>query len=496
MHRLLKRQLDKCFGSEALNDEALQKFVSFVNESYMHFDSSQELLQHTMKISNEELFETNKRLLEESRIHNIILNSLKESVLEISPEHIGLDNDLLKIADILKEEVFKRKAIEKELVKARELAEQSLKTRETFFANMSHEIRTPMNGVIGMSRLLAETELTSEQSKFQEVIQSSAEDLVIIINDILDITKMSSGNLVLEAVDFNLCDLLKDVSKLMCYKAEEKGIYLRLNCDKGESEAYKSDPTRLKQILINLLGNAIKFTEKGGVELRMKILKSYFDRDTMKFSISDTGIGIEAEKVETIFTSFVQEDETTQRRFGGTGLGLSISKQLVEALGGELVVESIKDVGTTFHFTIDIFHGEANDSSEVKIEEDKDLNNIKVLLVEDNEINTMLATEVLKKWNCQVDAVVNGKMAIDKSDLEEYDVILMDMQMPVMDGLEATQYIRKTLKLNIPIIGFTANALIGEKENCLNVGMDDYITKPFMPDDLYGKITALIRAYQ
>ncbi|MFK7755857.1 MAG: ATP-binding protein [Flavobacteriales bacterium] len=495
MHRLLKRQLAKCFGQDSVKDEALQKFVSFVNESYIHFDDSQELLQHTMRVSNEELFETNKRLVEESRIHSIILNSLKESVLEISPEHERLDNDLLKIADILKAEILKRKSIEKELVKAREIAESSLKTRETFFANMSHEIRTPMNGVIGMARLLAETELTAEQSKFQKVIQSSAEDLVIIINDILDITKMSTGNLVIESVDFNMCDLLKDVSKLMCYKAEEKGIYLRLNYDNGESGAYKTDPIRLKQIMINLLGNAIKFTERGGVELKVRILNSYPDKDTIRFSISDTGIGIAENKIDTIFNSFVQEDESTHRRFGGTGLGLSISKQLVEALGGELVVESTRDIGTSFQFTIDVAHGTLTTEAEEKIEEDKNLNNIRILLVEDNEINTLLATTVLEKWKCRVDAVENGKLAIDKSDLEEYDVILMDMQMPVMDGLEATEYIRKTLKLSIPIIGFTANALIGEKENCLNVGMDDYITKPFMPDDLYNKIASLVRVY-
>jgi len=483
----------KSFGSDVVHDESLNKFINSIGDSYKHFEESQELLQHAMVLSNEELFETNKRLIEESRLHNLILNSLKESILEISPVHIDLDNDLLKIVDILKEEIVKRKAVEKELVTAREIAENSLKTRETFFANMSHEIRTPMNGIIGMTRLLAETNLDEEQSKFQNVILNSAEDLVVIINDILDITKISSGNLMLESLDCCICELLDDMIKMMRLKAEEKGIYLRMLCYEKKIKAHKVDPTRLKQVLINLLSNAIKFTEKGGVTLSVELVDSKDQVDSIKFKIVDSGIGIAADKVDAVFSSFVQEDESTNRRYGGTGLGLAISKQLVEAFGGELFVESTKNEGTTFHFTLDLPHGELKEKV-VYSEEEKDLKSANILIVEDNEINTMVATAVLEKWNCNIHAVENGKKAVELEDLEKFNVILMDMQMPVMDGIEATQYIRNKLKLTIPIIGFTANALLGERENCLNVGMDEYISKPFMPDDLYNKIVSLIRA--
>lgn len=491
MHGLLKRQIKKSFGADFLIDERMKKFLDSVNQSYTHFDDSQELLQRTMEISNEELFESNKRLVEESVRHSLLVNSLKESIREISPGQKVIADDLLKIADELKSEIVKRKQVENELEKAREIAESSLKIRETFFANMSHEIRTPMNGIIGMSRLMSETKLNNEQKKFQRVIQSSAEDLLVVINDILDITKMSSGNFSLETTNFSLNQMLEDISKLLELKANEKGIYLKLKYDLGIAKASNSDPIRLKQILINLIGNAIKFTEKGGVILAVDLEKKKVNSDIVRFAISDTGVGIAPEKIKTIFNSFVQEDESTNRRFGGTGLGLTISKQLVERFNGELQVESIKGNGATFYFSIEIPHGEIKSESILLTAEVKDLKNISILLVEDNEINVFVATTVLSKWNCRIESAENGQIALDRLSVLKYDIILMDMQMPVLDGLEATRYIRETLKLNVPIIGFTANALQGEKENCLKAGMDDYVTKPFDPDELYRKIKLL-----
>ncbi len=381
-----------------------------------------------------------------------------------------------------------------ELVTAKNKAEQSSIAKEQFLANMSHEIRTPLNGIDGMGKLLEETSLTKEQQGFVLAIRMSSENLLVIINDILDFSKIEAGKLTIEKIDFNLKESISQSLKTVYYEAEKKDVLLASKIDENISELLIGDPTRLNQVLINLLSNAIKFTQEGHVKLNCYLIEQSPRSNKIKFEVIDTGIGIETDKLEKIFESFSQEDDSTTRKFGGTGLGLSISKHLVDLFHGELKVKSIKGKGTSFYFTLDFPIG----SSTNRLKDDpsliqwNSLVNKKILLVEDNNINQLLATTILKKWEVLVEVAENGLVAVEKLKEQNYDVILMDMQMPVMGGIEATAIIRKELKLTTPIIALTARAIKGVDKECLDAGMNDYISKPFDHAELFNKILNLI----
>ena len=382
----------------------------------------------------------------------------------------------------------------KELIQSKLRAEHSSKAKEQFLANMSHEIRTPLNGIDGMTRLLDSTSLSNDSQEYVNAIKSSSENLLVIVNDILDFSKIEAGKLSIEKIGFNLTKILNQVIKSSCYKAEEKGVLLESNIDGKIADILIGDPVRLQQIVINLLNNALKFTSKGFVKLNCTLISTKNNLNTIKFEIDDTGIGIEKNKLDTIFESFSQEDDSTTREFGGTGLGLSISKHLVELFNGQLLVKSEKNKGTSFYFTLDLPIGNEDDLPEdlTVVNEPESLENKRVLLVEDNEINQFLATTILKQWKMNIDIADNGKIALDRLKEQNYDVILMDVQMPIMGGLEATELIRNTLNITTPIIALTANAIKGDNEKCIEVGMDDYISKPFNHSILYNKILKLI----
>ncbi|MGB0882263.1 MAG: ATP-binding protein [Vicingaceae bacterium] len=381
----------------------------------------------------------------------------------------------------------------KELTISKKKAEKSSKAKEQFLANMSHEIRTPLNGIEGMTRLLQETDLNEEQKKFVSTIKISSANLMIIINDILDISKIEAGKLTIEKIKFDLKNNCEKTLETLSFKAEEKSIALIFNYDDNISSVLLGDPTRITQVLINLINNAIKFTKSGSVNLTCTLVKETEHYNRIKFEVNDTGIGIAKDKIDKIFESFSQEDESTTRKFGGTGLGLSISKELVELFKGKLEVSSKKGVGTSFYFTIDLprTKDELNEESEILMMPES-LENKSVLLVEDNEINQFLAKTILSKWKMNVTVAENGEIAIEKLKANSFDVILMDVQMPVMGGFEATSIIRKKMKLKTPIIALTANAIKGDDNKCIEIGMDDYISKPFDHSILYNKILKLI----
>lgn len=381
-----------------------------------------------------------------------------------------------------------------ELTSAKIKAEQSSIAKEQFLAKMSHEIRTPLNGIDGMAKLLEKTSLTNEQKEYILAIRTSSDNLLVIINDILDFSKIEAGKLSIEKIGFNLKEIITRVINTMSYKAEEKGISLSSDIDVNISDILIGDPTRTNQIIINLLNNAIKFTTKGCVKLNCKLVGKSPTTNTIKFEVIDTGIGIDPEKLSKIFESFSQEDDSTTRKFGGTGLGLTISKQLVEIFNGELKVKSKKGKGTTFYFTIDFPIGSSKDwiKDDVDVTDWGLLEHKKILLVEDNKINQFLAAIILKKWKMEVEIAENGLIAIEKLKNQNYDVVLMDLQMPEMGGVEATKIIRNELKLEIPIIALTASALKGVDAECLDAGMNDYISKPFDQSVLYNKILKLI----
>ncbi|MEI7982115.1 MAG: ATP-binding protein, partial [Bacteroidota bacterium] len=367
------------------------------------------------------------------------------------------------------------------------------KTR--FLANMSHEIRTPLNAIMGMVRLLRESKVEPAQIKLLDNMKISSENLLSIINVILDFSKIESGQIEIERTDFNLHELVHRVYDANDFRAEEKSIKLRYSVDERIHEFLKGDPVRLQQILNNLVSNAIKFTKDGIVELRCELAGKQNGKDSILFMVEDTGIGISPENQLKIFNSFQQEDKSITRTYGGTGLGLAISKQLVELMGGKLCVQSIKNKGSQFYFTIELELG-LGVKPEIKqvsaIGDILSLNGIKVLLVEDNKFNQFIAQAILEKWSAKTTLCENGEQAVEKLRIESFDLILMDIQMPVMDGITASSIIREELKLQTPILALTANVIKGIVERCEEAGMQGYISKPFDENELYAKIRSVV----
>ncbi len=396
------------------------------------------------------------------------------------------------------EDITLRKNQEEELKIARDKAEEGSRAKQQFLANMSHEIRTPMNAILGMTRLLQKTNLTPRQATYQEAIKASADNLLVIINDILDISKIEAGKLNIESVGFDLNRLIHHLCNSIRHRAEHKDVGLFYDVDRRINDVLIGDPVRLNQILLNLVNNAIKFTEEGRVEIECILTEKTETTNEIEFRVIDTGIGIDEDKLSTIFESFSQGDDSVTRKYGGTGLGLSISKRLVELFGGELKVQSRRATGTTFYFTLSLKVGKESDLARKKEKKRKNvsLDGVRVLLAEDHDINQFLATTLLDEWGTTVEVVEDGRDVIQKLRKKKFDVVLMDIQMPVMGGIEATHIIRRQLKLNVPIIALTANALKGDSERYLNAGMDAYVSKPFEPVELFNTIAHVVNAQE
>ncbi len=381
-------------------------------------------------------------------------------------------------------DITQRKKDEEELQRAQ-------KAKEQFLANISHEIRTPINGIAGMATLLGQRPNEIEQTIYLNAIKSAADNLKVIINDILDLASIESGKLKFEKIGFNINDLLQSLITTFNHQAKEKRITLSFELDKEANHIFFGDPVRLNQILINLISNALKFTHNGFIKVKCGLLKKERNNYFLRFDVWDTGIGIPKDKLQTIFESFSQADTSVTRKYGGTGLGLTIVKQLVELQGGTISVKSTVDKGSVFSFVIPYQKGDIkarvknNFNSETNTQ--RELVGLHVLLVEDNEINRLYATSILKTWGCAIESAENGYIATEKAKNNNFDIILMDIQMPVMDGFEATKTIRSypKPKCNVPIIALTANATRRDIELCLAEGMDDCIAKPFTPEDLY-----------
>jgi PAS domain S-box-containing protein len=380
------------------------------------------------------------------------------------------------------------------LIEARQKAELAEQLQEQFLANMSHEIRTPMNGIIGMTNILLNSPMSNEQKDFVHIIKKSSDSLMVLINDILDLSKIKAGKLRIENIDFRLRETVEQTISTFRVLINDKGLKLRTSVDLSIPDSLTGDPHRLNQILNNLISNAIKFTAAGEISFEIKPINHVENEIELLFSISDTGIGIPQEKLESIFESFSQAESGTSRKFGGSGLGLSITKKLIEMQNGSIEVKSIPGKGTDFNFTIKYAipaHTVAKQYDNIKQEtlNEGGLLGKRVLVVEDNEANQKVIYHMLDKIGIDADLADNGKVAIKLlEDGFQYDLVIMDLQMPEMDGFETTEYIRQNLKLTIPIIAMTASALRNEKIKCMELGMNEYLNKPFVPADLFREL--------
>ena len=426
-------------------------------------------------------------------------NILQEDIARVKFEKEKEKQDMLASQNVLLEQQVSEQTqelrIQKEVAEKEQLkAEQSEAFKQQFLANMSHEIRTPMNAVMGMTNLVLDTELKEKQRFYLERVKKSSDNLLHIINDILDLSKIEAGKMELEEIDFSIADMVDQVKQTLNHKAEEKGLELVVSIQGNVNDVVLGDPVRLNQVLINLTGNAIKFTEKGSVNIAVSSKEN-----GVQFSIIDTGIGIPDDKLQSVFENFSQANTSDTRKYGGTGLGLSISRQLVELMGSGISIESVEGSGTTFSFIVDFQDGSAEELQQRKaLERSVDgtiLDGLKILITDDNEYNRIVARDTLKsKANVEIYEAENGQEAIDIVSKMDFDAILMDVQMPIMNGYAATRAIRSMegSKKDTPIIALTASVLRVDLDKCTDSGMNGYIPKPFKPQELITGIAQLL----
>ncbi|MFP4698315.1 MAG: response regulator [Eubacteriales bacterium] len=443
--------------------------------------------------SMKEIFSSNSNVRGKVFKHSLVVDSRNYNIwikYHIMP--INLNRGQYYILNI--EDITEQKMVEEELKKARDLAEEANKAKSQFLANMSHEIRTPLNGLLGMVDLTLKSDLNKKQKTNLEIAKSCSHSLMKVINDVLDLSKIEAGKIVLEYININLTELMNNTIAIHKTKAEEKGLKLSYKIDDNVEKNLVGDPYRLQQILNNIIANAIKFTDEGRVDLLVRQLKKDEKQIKLEFSVKDTGIGISKKDKDKLFKSFSQVDGSITRKYGGTGLGLVISKRLIELMNGKIKMKSEINKGTTFSFTV-LFDRKKQKALNDKKEDIKDINvNYNILVIEDDVINQKVIRMLLEEHNCKIDIANNGLEALDILLKNKYDVILMDVQMPELDGIETTKIIRKREKDEYtPIIALTAQVMTSDRDRCIQAGMDDYIAKPVVVNELLFKINSVIK---
>ena len=497
-HNVLNKQIRKLLPESYLQDEAMLRFLESVSNYYVSIDKAQRLSEHAFTISEREYQEVNSNLLKENEIKHKSISEIKKAITSLAPDSMpdlgDSDDDLITIIKFLQQQIEKAKELEQQLIISKDVAEKAALSKSQFLSTMSHEIRTPMNAVIGFTHLLLQMNPREDQMEYLKILKFSAENLLVLINDILDFSKIEAGKIEFEEADFSLKQLISNTRLALLQKAVEKDIQLKLLIDHELPDVVVGDPVRLGQILTNLISNAVKFTKEGKITIVASLNEKNKDHTIIDFEVTDTGIGIAADKLENIFKSFTQASSDTTRKFGGTGLGLTITKRLLELMGSEIKVRSELGKGSQFYFSLKMKNSSKQFISGIKEEnpiEAKSLKGIKLLIAEDNQINVILAKQYMKLWDVECDVAENGEIAYTLVQTNDYDMVLMDLQMPEMDGYQTTAAIRQLPGekfKNLPIIALTASAMLDIKDQAFVVGMNDYISKPFNPDELHRKI--------
>ena len=498
LHNLLVKQIHKLELDKYMADDELKPLFLAISNSYKTYEKANQITEHAFSISEKEYQEINNYLYQEIEIKQQSITEIKKAIKLLSSDStVDLDNstnDLIDIIKFLYEQINKAKKLENQLINSKEIAEKAVAVKAQFLSTMSHEIRTPINAVIGFTTLLQQMAPKPEQLEYLELLQFSAENLLVLINDILDFSKIEAGKIDFEEVDFLLKDLINNIKLANLPKAVEKNIQLKLYLDQDIPDIVVGDQVRIGQVLTNLVSNAVKFTQYGKVTITVSLNSIKNEYVFVDFEVSDTGIGIAPENLNQIFESFTQASVDTTRKFGGTGLGLSITKKLLELMGSEIRVISEIGKGSTFNFTLKVKKSATkyiNKQINQLNLDDKILEGVKVLIAEDNFINAILAKQFMKLWKIECDVAENGKEALKMIINNNYDLVLMDLQMPEMDGYQTTMEVRKLNSgnyKNLPIIAVTASAMLDIKDKAFLAGMNDYISKPFNPNELYKKI--------